>query len=124
MAPVSRQHDNARIRLAEAFLQSNLERETPVRDLAGMAGQTERTFVRHFKAATGRSPSDYVQALRVEAAKAHLENGLKAVQTISDEVGYADVAFFRTLFKRSTGMTPAEYRAQFGPRAARVQIDL
>jgi transcriptional regulator GlxA family with amidase domain len=122
MTPVARQHDNERIRLAESFLQANLERETPVRDLARMAGLSERTFARHFKACTGRNPSDYVQALRVEAAKAHLENGLKAVQTVSSEVGYDDVAFFRALFKRATGMTPAEYRAQFGPRDARTPI--
>jgi transcriptional regulator GlxA family with amidase domain len=120
MTPVARDHDNAQIRRAERFLQENLERETPVRDLAQMAGLGERTFMRHFKAATGRSPSDYLQALRVEAAKAMLEGGLKPVQVISHEVGYVDLAFFRSLFKRATGMTPAEYRAQFGPRAARV----
>lgn len=124
MTPLSRQHDDARIRSAEAFLHANLDRETQVRDLAQMTGLGERTFVRHFKAATGRSPSDYVQGLRVQMAKAELESGLKPVQTISSEVGYADVAFFRALFKRTTGMTPAEYRAQFGPRAARMQIEM
>jgi len=123
MTPVARQHGNDRIRLVEAYLQANLERETPVRDLARMAGLGERTFARHFKAATGRGPSDYVQALRVEAAKAMLEGGHKPVQTISQDVGYVDLAFFRALFKRITGMTPAEYRAQFGSRALGVQIE-
>jgi transcriptional regulator GlxA family with amidase domain len=116
MTPVARDHDDERIRRAEAYLQANLASETPARELARMAGLGERTFMRHFKAATGRSPSDYLQALRMEAAKAMLEGGLKPVQAISQEVGYADLAFFRSLFKRATGMTPAEYRAQFGPR--------
>jgi transcriptional regulator GlxA family with amidase domain len=120
MTPVAKDHDDDRIHRAEAFLQQNLARETQVRDLAAMAGLGERTFMRHFKAATGRSPSDYVQALRVEAAKAMLESGFKPVQAIAHEVGYADLAFFRGLFKRATGMTPAEYRAQFGPKAAYV----
>ena len=123
MTPVARDHGDDRIREAEVFLQENLRRETTARDLARATGLGERTFVRHFKAATGRSPSDYVQALRIEAAKALLETGLKSVQSISGDVGYTDVAFFRALFKRAAGMTPAEYRAQFGPRAARVQID-
>ena len=86
-----------------------------------MAGLGERTFMRHFKAATGRSPSDYLQTLRIEAAKAMLEGGMKPVQTISHEVGYVDLAFFRGLFKRVTGMTPVEYRAHFGPRAAQTR---
>ena len=121
MTPVARDHEDERVHRAEAFLQANLERETPARDLARMAGLGERTFMRHFKAATGRSPSDYLQTLRIEAAKAMLESGVKPVQTISNEVGYVDLAFFRGLFKRATGMTPVEYRAQFGPRIASVQ---
>jgi transcriptional regulator GlxA family with amidase domain len=120
MTPVAKAHDDERIRRAESRIQANLDRETSVRDLARMAGLGERTFMRHFKAATGRSPSDYVQALRIEAAKVMLEGGLKPVQAVAHDVGYADLAFFRGLFKRATGMTPAEYRGQFGPRAKTV----
>ena len=42
------------------------------------------------------------------------------MQAVAHEAGYADLAFFRGLFKRATGMTPAEYCAQFGPRAKNV----
>ncbi len=78
-----------------------------------------RTFVRHFKAATGRQPAAYLQALRIEAAKAMLERDAKPIQSISSEVGYDDVAFFRALFRRATGMTPTEYRANFAPMTMR-----
>lgn len=119
MLPVSQPHGDARIRTVEAYLQSNFRDDVPTRALAGQAGLGERTFVRHFKAATGRLPAAYLQALRIEAAKAMLERDAKPIQSISSDVGYDDVAFFRRLFKRSTGMTPAEYRAHFAPLSVR-----
>lgn len=119
MLPVSQPHGDARIRTVEAYLQSNFRDDLPTRALADQAGLGERTFVRHFKAATGRLPAAYLQALRIEAAKAMLERDAKPIQSISSDVGYDDVAFFRRLFKRSTGMTPAEYRAHFAPLSVR-----
>ena len=73
-----------------------------------------RNFIRRFKAATGRLPHDYLQMLRVSAAKELLENGATSVQAVCSEVGYVDVAYFRSLFKRHTGLTPADYRKRFG----------
>ncbi len=78
-----------------------------------------RRPVRRFKAATGRLPGAYLQAVRIETAKAMLEQESQPIQTVSSAVGYDDVAFFRGLFKRETGMTPAEYRAHFGPMSVR-----
>ena len=72
-----------------------------------------RNFIRRFKAATGRLPGAYIQMLRVAAAKEMLERGAASIQRVSSKVGYEDIAFFRSLFKRHTGMTPAEYRGRF-----------
>jgi len=119
MLPVSKPHEDPRIRTVEAYLQTIFHEDTGTEALAAKAGLTPRTFVRHFKAATGRLPAAYVQALRVEAAKSMLERDSKPIQKISSEVGYDDVAFFRNLFKRITGMTPAEYRAHFAPMSVR-----
>lgn len=113
LLPVSKPHDDERIRKIESHLQENLQKDITTPDLAALAGMTPRTFVRHFKAATGRQPAAYLQALRIEAAKSLLEEGVKPVQAISLEVGYCDLAFFRAVFRRETGMTPAEYRAHF-----------
>jgi transcriptional regulator GlxA family with amidase domain len=117
--PVSRAHDDDRIRAVEAFLQQNFREDLPARALAERAGLGERTFARRFKAATGRMPAAYVQALRIEAAKTMLERGGEPIQSISAEIGYEDVGFFRSLFKRGTGMTPGEYRAHFAPMSVR-----
>ena len=124
MATLSQPHDDERIRAIEVFLQGAFRQEVSTQGLAERAGLGAKTFVRRFKAATGRGPSAYVQALRIEAAKAQLERDAKPIQTISAEVGYEDVTFFRALFKRATGMTPAEYRAHFAPLAVRGQAML
>ena len=122
MLPVGRPHSDERILAVETWLQANFRNDTSMAALARRAGLGERTFVRRFKAATGRLPAGYVQMLRIEAAKTMLERDSKAVQTISSEVGYDDVAFFRRLFKRATGMTPAEYRGLFAPLHIRGKV--
>lgn len=115
VAPISQPHDDERIRAAEAFLQTHYRDEVSTPLLAQHVGLGERTFVRRFKAATGRQPAIYLQTLRIEAAKALLERDGAPVQSIAAEVGYEDVAFFRRLFRRLTAMSPAEYRAHFAP---------
>jgi transcriptional regulator GlxA family with amidase domain len=117
--PISKPHDDERIRRVEAMLQENFREDITSETLADHVGLSLKTFVRHFKEATGKLPAAYVQALRVEAAKAMLEREPRPIQSISSDVGYDDVAFFRSLFKRFTGMTPAEYRAHFAPLSVR-----
>jgi len=117
--PVSQAHGDARIREIEAWLLENFRTEISTQQLADRAGMTEKTFVRHFKAATGKLPAAYVQALRIEAAKVLLEHENRPVQVIAESIGYSDLAFFRSLFKRTTGMTPQQYRAAFAPISVR-----
>lgn len=112
-ATLSRPHSDARVRRAEDMLQREYRRGITIDVLAGRVGMSPRNFIRRFKAATGRLPGAYLQELRMAAAKELLEHGELAVQEISVRVGYEDVAFFRSLFKRHTGMTPAEYRGRF-----------
>lgn len=111
--PLSPPHGDDRIRAVEAFIQARYADGINNEMLSEVACMSERTFLRRFKAATGRVPAAYLQAVRIEAAKAMLEIEVAPVQTVSTQVGYEDVSFFRTLFKRATGMTPAEYRAHF-----------
>jgi transcriptional regulator GlxA family with amidase domain len=117
--PLSPPHGDDRIRQVEAFMQSRFADTLTNEALAEIACMSERTFLRRFKAATGRVPAAYLQAVRVEAAKAMLEIEAAPVQTVAQRVGYEDVSFFRTLFKRETGMTPAEYRARFASMSVR-----
>jgi transcriptional regulator GlxA family with amidase domain len=111
--PLSRPHSDDRITQIEHYLQQHLVGKVSIEALAARVGMSPRTFIRRFKAATGRLPGAYMQMLRVSAAKEMLERGRVPIQGICSKVGYEDVAFFRSLFKRHTGMTPAEYRSRF-----------
>ena len=75
----------------------------------------ERTLKRRFKSATGLTLIDYLQNIRIEAAKRQLEQTQLPVDDISFEIGYEDASFFRRLFKRKTGLTPSQYRRMFKP---------
>jgi transcriptional regulator GlxA family with amidase domain len=111
--PLSPPHSDGRIREAEAYLQERFDRAVSIEQLARSVGMSPRNLIRRFKAATGRVPGDYVQTLRVTAARELLERGGFSVQEICSRVGYEDIAFFRRLFKRHTGVSPAEYRSRF-----------
>lgn len=120
MLPLSPPHNDDAVRKAEDYLQKHYRDDISVEALAERVGMSSRTFLRRFKAATNRLPGAYLQAVRIEAAKAMLERDRASVQQVSAAVGYDDASFFRTLFKRSTGMTPQEYRAQFGEMSLRI----
>jgi transcriptional regulator GlxA family with amidase domain len=111
--PLSRPHDDEKIRQAEDYLRGHFDTDVSIENLASRAGMSPRNFIRRFKAATGRLPGAYVQALRITIAKELLERGHLPVQAICTKVGYADAAFFRALFKRHTGMTPTQYRSTY-----------
>jgi transcriptional regulator GlxA family with amidase domain len=111
--PLSPEHADDRIRVVESYLQESFHKTHTTAGLADYAGMSERTFLRRFKAATTQVPAAYLRAIRVEAAKVMLERDGSPIQAVSSAVGYDDMAFFRTLFKRHTGMTPAEYRNHF-----------
>jgi transcriptional regulator GlxA family with amidase domain len=106
-------HGDAVILKAQQWMKENLDSDNPIEEVVRHSGLPERSFKRRFSKATGHSPIEYMQNLRVEAAKQQLESGDKAVDEISYSVGYEDAAFFRRLFKRTTGLTPGAYRKKF-----------
>ena len=106
-------NDDAVILECLAWIDDNYATPNPVSAMAERSGLTRRTYARRFQAATGRRPIDHVHALRIEAARGLLEAGRGAVDDVGFSVGYEDPTFFRRLFKRTTGMTPAAYRRKF-----------
>ncbi len=82
--------------------------------LAREAGLGERTFARRFKRATGDTPLEYLQSLRIAKARTLLETTSNPVEAILAVTGYTDMSSFRKLFKRATGISPATYRKKFG----------
>jgi len=106
-------HGDAAIADAQAWLATHFSVANPVDEMVRRSDLAERTFKRRFTEATGFSPIDYVQRLRIEDAKRRLERTDAPADDISWSVGYEDAAFFRRLFKRVTGMTPGAYRRRF-----------
>lgn len=109
-----RQTGDAVIRKCQDWLATNYSSQAPVAAVVTVSGLPERSFVRRFAKATGLTPLDYVQALRLEAAKQMLEGSTLPVEAIANEVGYEDSSFFGRLFRRKVGLTPMQYRLRFG----------
>jgi transcriptional regulator GlxA family with amidase domain len=103
-------HGDAVIERCQTWLAQNYERADIIAELVRRSGLPKRTFDRRFRSATGYSPLAYVQALRIEEAKHLLETGSQPIEEIAQEVGYADLASFRRLFRRQAGMSPGDYR--------------
>jgi len=114
VVPLKTQHSDEAISNAQEWLHQNFHKTFPLETPAQRVSMSLRNFVRRFKQATGDSPLIYLQKLRVAAAKRLLEGDHRTVQEISDAVGYQDVAFFRGLFQRHTGVSPSAYRERFG----------
>jgi transcriptional regulator GlxA family with amidase domain len=110
-------HADSAVRNCEAWLGENFTDTEAIRHVIERAKIPERTLKRRFKASTGTTLIDYLQNLRVEAAKRQLESGTLPVDEISAQVSYEDPSFFRRLFKRRTGLTPSQYRRLFKPVA-------
>ncbi|MHC2997724.1 GlxA family transcriptional regulator [Microbacterium sp. HJ5] len=106
-------HGDAVVAEAQEWLSANYPVATPVEQMVVRSGLAERTFKRRFTDATGVSPLAYVQRIRIEEAKRRLERSEESVEAIGWHVGYEDPAFFRRLFKRITGLTPAVYRRRY-----------
>jgi AraC family L-rhamnose operon transcriptional activator RhaR len=108
---------------ARLFLHDNFMRPITVAQVAGHVHMGERQLARLFKRELSESVGKYLQKVRLEAAgRMLLEQGL-SIKAIAARAGYPDVAYFTALFKKSTGMTPGEYRSARGSvyplRAAR-----
>jgi transcriptional regulator GlxA family with amidase domain len=106
-------HGDGEISSAQQWLSKHFAVANPVEAVIKRSKLAERTFKRRFVAATGLTPIAYVQRLRVEDAKRRLERTAASVEEVSWRVGYEDAAFFRRLFRRTTGLAPGAYRKRF-----------
>jgi transcriptional regulator GlxA family with amidase domain len=106
-------HGDSEILSAQQWVSGHFSVANPVEEMIRRSPLAERTFKRRFANATGLTPLDYVQRLRIEEAKRRLEQTDAPVDEISWQVGYEDAAFFRRLFKRTTGLAPGAYRKRF-----------
>jgi transcriptional regulator GlxA family with amidase domain len=107
-------HRDRSILKAQDWMEENMTAPLSVPLLADRAGLGERTFARRFKKATGDTPLEYLQYLRIRKARSLLETTDEPVEVITSRTGYEDASSFRRLFKKATGLSPTAYRKKFG----------
>lgn len=111
-------HEDESIKQAQEFIETNVGERISVEDLALKYAIGRRHFERRFKKATNNTPVEYIQRVKMEAAKKFLENSSKNVTEVMYEVGYTDIKAFRTVFKKITGISPMAYRNKYNRMAA------
>jgi len=108
-----KKHEDESIRKAQEFIEANFTEKISVEELAVKFAIGKRHFERRFKKDTNNTPAEYIQRIKVEAAKKELETGRKNVNEVMYEVGYSDTKTFRMVFKKVTGLLPMEYRNKY-----------
>lgn len=111
-------HSDDVVLQAQAFLENHLDAKVNMDTLAGSLSVSRRNFDRRFLKATGNTPVEYQQRVKVEMAKKSLETGRKTVNEVMYETGYSDVKAFRDLFRKITGLSPQAYRNKYNQDAA------
>ena len=109
-------HGDHTIRKTQGYMESHYAAVVGITELAEQAHMSRRTFERRFKAATGDAPGEYLQKLRIEAAKRILEMEFDTFEQITLRVGYQDVTTFSKLFSKRVGVPPSAYRKKFRSR--------
>lgn len=106
-------HEDEQVRGAQLYMEEKFSEEISMDAIAARAAMSKRNFIRRFKAATHNTPQEYLQRVRVEAAKKALERNEDDVNGAMYQSGYNDPKTFRKIFKNITGLTPQDYRKKY-----------
>jgi len=106
-------HEDEAIKRVQEYIEANYAERLTVDHLASIAGTSRRNLERRFKKVTLNSVAEYIQRVRVEAAKISLESNRDNVNEAMYRSGYSDIKAFRTTFKKFTGLSPVEYRKKY-----------
>lgn len=113
-------HPDETIKKAQDFIEKNVREKISVDQLAGMLSIGRRNLERRFKKATSNSVVEYMQRVKIEAAKQRFETSAENVNEVMYNVGYNDPKAFRNIFKRFTGLSPASYKNKYNREFAAV----
>lgn len=108
-----REHEDVPVKKAQEIIENNFQEKLNIDMLASQLAISRRSLERRFKKATSNTISEYIQRVKIEAAKKELESGLKNINEVMYDVGYNDIKSFRGTFKKITGISPVKYRNKF-----------
>jgi transcriptional regulator GlxA family with amidase domain len=112
-----KQHGDEMVQQAQVYIESKVDEKISVEDLSSRFAVGRRNFDRRFIKATGNTPVEYSQRVKIEAAKKAFETTRKTINEVMYDVGYSDVKAFREVFRKITGMSPLEYRSKYNKEA-------
>jgi transcriptional regulator GlxA family with amidase domain len=110
-------HEDEVVKNAQEYIEHNFQNKISVDELSEKFSTVRRTFERRFKKSTHNTVIEYIQRVKIEAAKKSFETSRKTIYEVMYEVGYTDIKAFRDVFKRITGMPPIDYRNKFNKNA-------
>lgn len=110
-------HDDEMVQQAQKFIETNIDEKISVEQLSSRFAVGRRNFDRRFIKATGNTPVEYAQRVKIESAKKAFEASHKTINEVMYDVGYSDVKAFREVFRKVTGITPLEYRKKYNKAA-------
>ncbi|MBB3046679.1 transcriptional regulator GlxA family with amidase domain [Litorivivens lipolytica] len=103
-------HRDEAIALVQSYISKHFSGPIQLSQLAEQAGLSERSLTRRFKQATGQSPLDYLNTIRLRTARELLQQSNLAISDIAQTSGILDPNYFSRLFRREYGVTPKQYR--------------
>jgi len=115
-------HDDESIEMAQDYIERNFQDKILVNQLAYKLVVGRRSFERRFKKATNNTIVEYIQRVKMEAAKRSFETSRKNISEVMYDVGYTDTKAFRDVFKKITGLTPIEYRNKYNKQGVGMQV--
>jgi transcriptional regulator GlxA family with amidase domain len=113
-------HTDEEVRKGQVYIEKNFHEKISVDEIADFAGVGRRSLERRFKQATNNSVLEYINRVKIEAAKRSFESNRKNINEVMFDVGYTDTKAFRTMFKKITGLTPIEYRNKYNKQSVMV----
>ncbi|PZD79430.1 AraC family transcriptional regulator [Mesonia sp. K7] len=106
-------HQDEEVKKLQTFVEKNYNAKLSVDELSEMVAMSRRNIERRFKKATHNTLAQYIQRVKVEAAKKLIESTRKNIGEVMLEVGYNDEKSFRNIFKKYVGVTPIDYKNKF-----------
>lgn len=106
-------HKDDAIKKAQEYIEKHIPEKISIDELADMVAIGRRSFERRFRQATNNTVLEYIQRIKIEAAKRGFETSRRNINEVMFDVGYTDTKAFRTVFKKITGLTPAAYRNKY-----------
>ncbi|MBV7529872.1 GlxA family transcriptional regulator [Chitinophaga sp. sic0106] len=112
-----KEHGDDLVRAAQSYIEEKMAEKISFEQLSAKFAIGRRNFDRRFVKATGNTPLEYFQRIKIEAAKRAFETTRKTINEVMYEVGYSDLKAFREVFRKITGMSPLDYRSRYNKEA-------